>query len=302
MNTDVARNAVTVGLLWIGLLSAPAPTQAATQPSVACADAGGTSFASVDAATTAIACRAVRGRLLIVGELHGTRETPELVARLLRAIGASRPTSLGLEIPVAEQGALQTYIDSPGGATDKAALLRGPFWRSEDGRSSGAMLQLIDQVRQLRAGGVDVTLFAMEPAYPSQAEVAAGGGFLVYKEQGIAAAIGQRLARSPTRFVIALMGNYHSRYQPASTGNDRSVSERLQAMAPYIVLPVAAQGAAWNCKADGCAAHPWKRTAPVGPGVTLEPQREVPTGLTVVKLWLPTMTASLPAGPTAAAR
>ncbi|PTL80173.1 hypothetical protein [Vitiosangium sp. GDMCC 1.1324] len=57
---------------------------------------------------------------------------------------------------MSEQSRLDTYLASRGTPADQDTLLDGDFWRRpyQDGRSSRAMLELVDQVRALRALGL----------------------------------------------------------------------------------------------------------------------------------------------------
>src|SRR5690242_2542492 len=61
-----------------------------------------------------LSCQLRSHRLLLVGELHGTVETPALLAALLRDQPASRPLRVGLEWPVELQRKVDTYFRSHG--------------------------------------------------------------------------------------------------------------------------------------------------------------------------------------------
>jgi hypothetical protein len=203
-------------------------------------------------------------------------------------------------MPSAMEEALRTYVRSAGGPKDKAALLQQPFWSSRDGRSSAAMLELIEAVRALRAQGRDVDVFAMEPVYPNEADAAKAGGYLKVKEAGMAAAIRQEMDDAvPHQRVIALMGNYHARDNrlPLFKGAPGdSVTGRLGAFSPYVVFPFAVHSQSWNCTADGCGVHASGSSgAPTGDLPQLVPQPQSHGGPTVVELWLARFTASLPA-------
>lgn len=277
----------------------------ATSPGGAgqCMDINAGDFSTTKAQVQAIVCASSHGRLLIVGEIHGGRETPELVAALLTDIAHSRPVRLGLEIPVSEQASLQTYLHSSGNVQDRASLLQAPFWKSSDGRSSDAMLQLIESARVLRSIGRDVDVFLMEPVYGDQATVAQQGGFMHVKEAGMAEAIRQALHDGSSRpFVVALMGNVHARYGGkgvlAEPSIGPSVTEQLASVKPYVVLPFARQTSAWNCMSDGCAVHSFTSSrAPQGNLPRFVVDDSTPSGPTVVKLWWPVIIASLPANP-----
>src|ERR1051326_1106924 len=87
------------------------------------------------------------GSVLLLGEMHGTEESPAFVDRAAcLAHKAGQPVTVALEIPVQEEPLISAYLSSQGGEKDRAALLRGSFWADpyQDGRRSKAMLGLIE--------------------------------------------------------------------------------------------------------------------------------------------------------------
>ena len=97
------------------------------------------------------------GRVLLIGELHGTYEFPALVA----GIAASAATKglgilVGLEIPRSEQGRIDRFLGSDGSPDAIASMTESPFWHRpkewDDGRSSIAMLNLLCTLRALGVG------------------------------------------------------------------------------------------------------------------------------------------------------
>jgi hypothetical protein len=67
---------------------------------------------TLDAAIQRIACQAATKRLLIVGEIHGTQETPAFVAALVKATSKNRPVRIGLEWPAWMLDYVSTYLAS----------------------------------------------------------------------------------------------------------------------------------------------------------------------------------------------
>lgn len=86
-------------------------------PSNVAAEDGG-----IAAAVQAIRTHAAERRLVLLGESHGTRETPDLVQALAAAESVERPVLLALEIPHGEQRALDAYMRSDGAAVAREAL------------------------------------------------------------------------------------------------------------------------------------------------------------------------------------
>lgn len=247
-----------------------------------------------------IACFGASRRLWIVGEIHGTREIPQLVEALVDQQSAKGNVTLALEIPTFEQSALDAYLVSAGSAADRDKWLDTPFWSyMHDGRSSQAMMQLVDRIKGLRDQGRHIEIVAAgEPDYDATA-IEKAGGVTPYKDSGMASEIKQALDRGAP--VIALMGNFHADYKdlsplprPADTGP--SVVERLSTASPLLIWVTAAQGQAWVCQGDNdCGAKGFlDGGAPIEhPEVDAAPQS--PDQLEVVKVRLPTFTPSEPA-------
>jgi hypothetical protein len=146
-----------------------------------------------------------RGNILLFGELHGTQEAPAFIADVVCIATKKRiPVTLGLEIPLDEQTSIDRFLDSGGGAAAEARLTEGAFWRPkrQDGRSSIAMLHLIEQVRALRASGYKVRIIAYDskPGTPGQERDRV-------MAQNLAAVAG----REPRNVLVVLSGNIHNR-------------------------------------------------------------------------------------------
>lgn len=86
------------------------------------------------------------------GEMHGTNESPAFVGDVACAVAqAGFRVQVGLEIWATEQKAIERFLET--GERDR--LLSGPFWAAHDGRSTTAMVELLDRIRWLkRAGGI----------------------------------------------------------------------------------------------------------------------------------------------------
>lgn len=264
----------------------------------ACAKTG--PLGDIKDAAKRIDCLGSSRRLWIVGEIHGTRETPQLVEVLLDRASAAGKVTLALEIPTFEQPALDAYLSSPGSASDKKKWLETPFWsRIHDGRSSRAMMQLVDRVKDWRDQGRHIEIVAAgEPDYDAAA-VEKAGGVTPYKDSGMAAEIKQALERGAP--VIAVMGNFHADYKdlsplprPADTGP--SVVERLSDASPLLIWVTAAQGQAWECQGDNdCGARGLRDggAAITHPEVDVASQSSAQVA--VVKLRFPAFTSSEPA-------
>ncbi len=165
--------------------------------------------------------------LVLFGELHGTAEAPAHVAAALAAVAPHGAVALAIEWPDSLQPAVDEFLVTG----DRAALLAtpDPFWTWRDGRSSVAMLALLERARTLR---IAVTCF--DGDFPS-AET---------REAGMAARLLAALA--PGRTTLALCGNLHARTTPPWMGS------HLRAHVPDLIsLDLHhAGGTAWCCLAD----------------------------------------------------
>jgi len=111
---------------------------------------------------------ALTAPLVLVGEIHGSAEIPAAFGNLVCHALRRRPREtvlVGLEIFSSAQSAIDAFLASDGGGPARAALLEHDFWRREyqDGRSSGAMLALLDALRGYGAGGGTLAVRALDP-------------------------------------------------------------------------------------------------------------------------------------------
>ena len=153
-----------------------------------------------------LTARALAHRVILVGELHGTWEVPGIVAGLATNLSADeRPLIVGLEIWRSEQAALDRYLGSAGTAEDREALLAGPFWATRDGRSSEAMVKLIERLRVL-ALKAPVQLVAFDVAGDTDLTGAE-------RDRSMGEWLQARLEQAPDARLLVLAGNFHTRIQ-----------------------------------------------------------------------------------------
>jgi hypothetical protein len=189
------------------------------------------------------------GRVVVVGEIHGTVEFPRAVESAVTT-AASRKTAvrLGLEIPRDETAAFATYIDSDGTRRDRAELTRSPFWTKRDGRASDAMLELVETVRTLRASGSDVDLLLFD--VPRTRIVAKRRAD--HRDELMSERIAEAVRADPMGAFIVLVGNFHAGKAVASTDElprYEPMARLLSKAVPdtFTVLGTHAGGTAWVC-------------------------------------------------------
>jgi hypothetical protein len=146
-------------------------------------------------------------RFIIVGERHGTAETPALFGDLACLASASGPLIVGLEMEADHQTALDAFLSSDGSDAAKAAWRSRKHWQLRDGRGSIAMWGMIDRLRQLREGGRDISALAfMLPAASPEA-----------RERALADAWQAPLAKRKDARLLALVGSVHAETEAVGT-------------------------------------------------------------------------------------
>lgn len=176
--------------------------------------------------------------LVLVGEVHGTVETPALVGELACAASTDgTAVTVALEISTREQARLDAYLASACTPDARAALLAGPFWTrsTQDGRSSTAMLALLERLRRLHADGRRIAVIAVDEERAGTRDVD----------------MAEHITRAvhPGGRVIALLGNVHAsqRLGRPNLPDYVPAGYLLRALAPLGVRVGARGGEAWVC-------------------------------------------------------
>ena len=212
-------------------------------------------------------------KFLLIGEYHGTVEMPGVAGdALCAAVATGRPVILGIEFPPANQPQLDAYLASDGGTEARTALLAAPAWAEEGGRTTEAILALIERGRQLARVGRPVTIVAFDriPAPTLSAE----------REAGLAAGLANAQMRVPGSLVVALTGLGHA-------DKEGWISQSPPFLAAGGLLPGAHTvslafarpgGQYWGCHAangdrtQGCTAYDMPPREPVpARGIRLDP-------------------------------
>lgn len=218
-------------------------------------------------AAPALACREIEGLEpllvpgsgLLLGEIHGTAESPAFVANAAcLALRAGLPVTVALEMP------------------REAAQLDSPFWKDEyqDGRRSQAMAELLGEVWRLQQEERPIQVAWIDrlerPVKPAE------------RDRWMAEALAQALDSTPKGVVIALTGNLHSRVQRGTPWNADSenagfVLTQLRPDRRVTALDVSyPDGTAWTCtsaEASSCQERPLRgRGDGQGERVVLHPE------------------------------
>jgi len=192
-----------------------------------------------------------RHNVIVVGELHGTRESPEFFLEVACNIGrfGGEQTLVGLELGDSE---VSTARDA-GRKTDASEILKvlqgSKFWTNAlDGKTSESYFQLIHDIDKLTGGsfalvGFDRRVTGMESFGETSAD------FLTKYAQGLQAEGGSKKAVK----IILLTGNAHLAQDDQNNSIVNSLSKKGFAVLPIDLVP--AGGAAWNCVDGKCGVH-----------------------------------------------
>jgi len=146
---------------------------------------------------------------VIVGELHGTTEAPAAFSGLVCDAARLGPVTVALEFPETGGPAMHAFPPAPVEASPSATLLETPFWtRSldrQDGRTSLAVLRMLQSVRLLKADGRDVTIRAFAPDHPPTP-----GFDQNYGELDMAAGLARAARDRPDARLLTLVGSFHA--------------------------------------------------------------------------------------------
>ena len=192
----------------------------------------------------AVDCPAIAGvpdaPLLLFGEMHGSQETPVLIHAVACHVSASEDVAVGLEMASEDQPLLDAFMAGNGTADDVQKLLASDFWQmGGDGRSSMAMLGLIEDLRALKQAGRPVALFAFDdqPGTKLERNVAIANGLRRFH------------GAHPNVRIIALTGNVHAMQESMWAGETMlTPSGKLLAdLHPVSVFVSYPAGTIWAC-------------------------------------------------------
>ncbi len=213
--------------------------------------------AQADDTVTQIRHYAADHRMLVLGEFHGTRETPLLVRQLVDDYSRDgTPVLLALELPRGENPTLREYLESDGGAAARQHLHGRAFWTvrddQHDGRRSRDMLAMIESLRVLKSQGrvIDVVGY----------DVNASKGGNQVRDDLMAAELRRLYRGLPANArMLVLTGNVHAMLRrPQGMPPEMQMhpmASQLRDLDIYSVRLGAQRGQAWGC-ADRCMARP----------------------------------------------
>lgn len=209
-------------------------------------------------------------RVIVLGELHGTHETPSAFAQIVCAAAQTGPVTVALELPEAMQPQLDAMLEAPDETSARAALEGSAFLdpHYDDGRTSLSMFAMLNSVRVLKAAGRDIAIHAFQPMHQRPRDLDQA-----WYELDMGHALSLAVSARPQARVLALVGNLHARKTPHPRDPELGVpaAGHLPA-ADTLTLNIAQQGGeAWNCQ-ETCGVHASRGVYdPEARGVILQP-------------------------------
>ena len=180
------------------------------------------------------------GDLLLFGEMHGSKEAPAVISEITCVLSNSNNIAVGIEAPSVDQPLIDAYLQSDGTSADRAKLISSDFWqKGKDGRSSTAMLRLIEDIRILKKSGRPVQLFAFDDQPNTDLE----------RNVAIANGIRRFHSSHQNTKIIALMGNIHAMQESITTSEGPLIPSGaiLNDLKPVSILITYPSGTTWAC-------------------------------------------------------
>lgn len=190
-------------------------------------------------------------RVIVVGEAHGTVEAPTAFLGLVCEAAQRGPVTVGLEMSEADGPLLNNFMASPDEATALRVLQYGDFGhaRRDDGRHSGAMMNMMVGFWRLRAAGHDITL---HPFLPLMSRIQLRDQ--AWRELEMGYAMSRALVVRPEARLLILVGDLHAGKTPIARLPDVGLPAAGHLpTTDTLTLHFAQQGGErWGCGQDGC--------------------------------------------------
>ncbi len=185
-------------------------------------------------------------QVITIGEIHGTKEIPDYFSKIICAYSKEyKSIKVGLELPVKENKSIQEYISSKGEQADISKLLSKNIWQHvfQDGRTSIAMFDLIENIRVMKKSDMPIELFLFDTQSKSN------------REQTMAEKIEDNISKQNGTPTLLLTGNIHSRTKLGAMWSKEFKSSSYQLLESGIkvssVIVNHQGGNAWLCS-DSC--------------------------------------------------
>lgn len=208
---------------------------------------------------------AEKARFIFFGELHGTAEIPELFGDAVCHLSAGRPVTVAFEMSSRHQESVKMYLESQGAPADVEALLKSDIWNPSwvDGRSSKAMLALMERLRKMRSDGARLDVALFQPSGSARLHQD-------YYELSMAYNLARLADQAPDNLIAVLVGSVHAAKAPSALTRDLTPAASHLPKEDVISLRFEnGGGSAWNCRASGCGPSSLPVTRPTPRRVTV---------------------------------
>lgn len=190
-------------------------------------------------------------RIIVLGELHGTKGAPAFAESLLcHSLARGNRTAFGFEISDDAEGRISTFLKSDGGGPTFDALYQHSMFQTNFtvGRSSDAIVQLLDAVRAEQPNGASPFLFQATEADYSQYQDDPSG-VSSYHEKGMADNILRMARSSDFDKTIVLVGNCHASRGRLTYGelDYALMANHMPPPETTTLLDIHTLGTSWNC-------------------------------------------------------
>jgi hypothetical protein len=202
-----------------------------------------------------IAAEAGGHKLILIGEMHGTREAPQLLAALAEHYAHEGPVTVALEADAGLDRAFEDYLHSEGDAAARAELLAWPFWhveaRRSDGRRNLAAIDLIEALRKLEKRGQGARIVYLvgidEPPFSTTDSQ--------LRDKAMADRVRVAVKDAQDGRVLVLVGNVHAMLDKPSFAPPEMqtpMGAHLADLQPFSVVLAAPAGQHWACGESAC--------------------------------------------------
>lgn len=192
-------------------------------------------------------------RYIVVGEMHGTTETPAAFAEMVCAARDKGPVTVALEFSEGMQPMLDAFMAAESEQAARAILAaypQGPFVH-HDGRGSVAMLDLLLRLRAMQRETPSLKVVAFAPDSPR-----VRGFSQSYYDLDMAHRLATAARKAPDSRMLVLVGNIHAQRKTIESYNLTPAVVHLPSAEVVSLYAVPQGGTAWNCGRDACGANP----------------------------------------------
>lgn len=208
-------------------------------------------------------------RYVVVGEMHGTTETPAAFADLVCAARDKGPVTVALEFSESMQSMLDAFMAAETEQAARAILAaypHGPFVH-HDGRGSVAVLDLLLRLREMQRETPSLKVVAFAPDSPR-----VQGFNQSYSELDMGHRLATAARKAPDSRMLVLVGNIHAQKKTIESFNLTPAVVHLPSAEVVSLYAVPQGGTAWNCRGEACGANPLPETYDAAArGVVIQP-------------------------------